>query len=251
MEQAEYERSYRLEAWHWWFVSRRRLATALIEHWVKPTSQDRILDVGCGTGANLEALQQWGQVTGLDIHSLPLNFARGRGLTKLTQASALTLPYAKNSFKLVTAFDVLYHHWISDDDQAMRELYRVTQPGGWLLITDSALPLLWSSHDDIFQARCRYKLGDICNKLRQAGFEPQLCSYANFVLLPLFGSIRLMMRWFPLAGDFDLRPLPIWLNKLLINLREVEVHWLRRKRTLPIGSSLVCLCQKPRTTGII
>ena len=53
MDTAEYERMYRLENWHWWFVSRRRLATSLIEQWIKPSARSRILDVGCGTGGNL------------------------------------------------------------------------------------------------------------------------------------------------------------------------------------------------------
>jgi SAM-dependent methyltransferase len=245
MESPEYERMYRLESWHWWFVSRRRIAIALIEEWTGVDSQRRILDVGCGTGGNLETLQRWGYPIGIDLSPLPLKLARGRGLTPLVQASALSLPYPSGVFELVTAFDVLYHQWVRDDDQAIREIYRVLCPSGWLLITDSALPGLWSKHDVTFQARQRYSLDDIRGKLTRAGFKPHQCSYTFTTLLPITIAIRLMMRWLPLSSELDLKPPPGWLNRGLIGIGSLERWWLRRKHTLPVGSSLICLAQKP------
>ena len=251
MDTAEYERMYRLENSHWWFVSRRRLATSLIEQWIKPPVRSRILDVGCGTGGNLAALQQWGQAGGIDLNRLPLTLAQGRGLTRLAQASALTLPYANETFDLVTAFDVLYHQWITNDVQAMGELYRVLQPGGWLLVTDSALPALWSTHDEIYQARQRYTLGDIRTKIIEAGFKPRMCSYIYALVLPLTLLVRLIMRWLPLSSDLDMQPPPVWLNKPLIGLSGLEAWWLQQNRTWPVGSSLICLAQKPPKIGSV
>ncbi len=245
MEAPEYERMYRLESWHWWFVSRRRLATALVEERLDVNPQQRILDVGCGTGGNMAALKQWGRVTGLDLSPLSLELARRRGPNQLLQASALTLPHPDSTFDLVTAFDVLYHQWVRNDDQAMREIYRILRPAGWLLITDSALPALWSKHDLTFQARQRYSLGDIHGKLTRAGFKPYQCSYTFTTLLPVTVAVRLLMRWLPFPADVELRPPPGWLNRLLIGISSWEAWWLRRRHTLPIGSSLICLAQKP------
>ena len=162
------------------------------------------------------------------------------------QASGLKLPYVSNTFNLVTLFDVLYHRWIADDNCVIREAYRVLQPGGWLLLTDSALPILWSSHDEIYHARQRYTMHDLRIKLNNIGFESQVCSYTNMLLLPIFLFVRLTMDWLPLANEIDRKgTLPELLNQLLTYIRNLESIWLRRGGTLPIGSSLICLSRKP------
>jgi len=244
MDQPEYEQMYRVEDWHWWFVSRRRMAAAMLGQWLEPEPCDRVLDVGCGTGGNLAILSRWGPVSGLDVSPFALDFARRHRPARLAQASALVLPYPDQTFNLVTAFDLLYHQWINDDARAICEIYRVLKPGGWLLVTDSAMPMLWSSHDKVYYARERYTLPKMRQKLRNAGFQPRRCSYINCLLLPVATLIRIIMRWLPLAAEVELRPPPRWLNRALVAVRELEVIWLRRNRTLPAGSSLICLAQK-------
>ena len=245
MERAEYERMYQLEDAHWWFVNRRRLATVLLQRQVGTGSLGYVLDVGCGTGGNLEFLAVWGQVVGIDLSPVALSLACRRRLSRLAEASSLALPFAGNTFALVTAFDVLYHRWIINDTNAIRECYRVLRPLGWLLLTDSALPGLWSRHDEVYYARQRYLLPDIGRKLIEAGFEVNTCSYRNALLLPVLMMVRLVMRWFSLAPNFEWQRLPAWLNRLLIVIHKVEEMWLRRGGTMPIGSSLICLVQKP------
>jgi SAM-dependent methyltransferase len=166
-------------------------------------------------------------------------------LPRLAQASGLALPYADGSFDLVTLFDVLYHRWITDDDQAVKEAYRVLRPGGWLLVTDSALPSLWSVHDEIYYARQRYTLEVVRTKVAEVGFEGGVFSYTNALLLPIVAATRTLLRWLPSTGDVDVQPLPIWLNRLLVGVRSLEAAWLRWGHTFPLGSSLICFTQKP------
>jgi SAM-dependent methyltransferase len=249
MKRSEYELMYQVEDSHWWFVSRRQLAHALIEQRVTCDCQQRILDIGCGTGGNLAFMARWGDGVGVDVSPLALSLARCRRLPSLAQASGLALPYADQTFDLVTLFDVLYHRWITDDDQAVWEAYRVLRPGGWLLLTDSALPGLWSVHDEIYYARQRYTLEAVQTKLSRVGFKAGVFSYTNALLLPVVAATRIFIRWLPSTGDMDVQPLPDWLNRLLIGVRGLEAAWLRRGHTFPLGSRLICLTQKPLTPG--
>lgn len=250
MEWPEYERMYRLENSHWWFVGRQQLARVLVERYISPYSRQRILDIGCGTGGNLVFLARWGEGFGIDFSPLALSLASRRRLPRLAQASGLALPYADQSFDLVTLFDVLYHRWITDDKQVVNETYRVLRPGGWLILTDSALPGLWSVHDEIYYARQRYTLEVVRAKLAEVGFSRGVFSYANSLLLPLVAITRTVTRWLPLARHADIQPLPAWLNQVLIGVRNLEAVWLGWGHTFPLGSSIICFTQKPPTTSI-
>jgi SAM-dependent methyltransferase len=95
----------------------------------------KIIEIGCGTGAVLADLPQrtHAVIFGLDIYRNFLNTARsGNPVFQLTQGDALHLPYSNASF------DISYCHflllWLSDPVQALREIYRVTCPGGHILI---------------------------------------------------------------------------------------------------------------------
>jgi SAM-dependent methyltransferase len=243
MEWAEYQKMYELEDSYWWFVGRRHCVAMLIERWMPPELAGPILDVGCGTGGNLAFLSRWGRSTGIDFSPVALDFARRRRLPCLVQASGLALPYPDSTFSLVTVFDVLYHRWVADDSQVVRECQRVLRPGGWLLLAEPALPGLWSRHDEVYYAWQRYTLGEIGRMLGGAGFKLCKLSYTNALLLPLLVAARLVTRWLPSADDLELQPLPRWLNQVLIGVLSLEAVWLRRG-TFPIGSSLLCLAQK-------
>ena len=145
---------------------------------------------------------------------------------------------------MITAFDALYHRWATNDDSVVRECYRVLRPGGWLLVMDSAIPGLWSHHDEVFYARKRYTLDEVYQLVNGVGFKPRELSYANTILFPAAVIARLLGRWFPSMSNAEMRPLPAWLNRALTGVLSLEATWLRQ-RNFPIGSSVVCVAQKP------
>jgi len=89
MQQHTYAIMDEVEGSHWWFVGRRRI----IESFLGPicsnlkTKQPRILDIGCGTGANLEMLSQFGTAEGVDVSVEALAFCRERGLANVRQGA--------------------------------------------------------------------------------------------------------------------------------------------------------------------
>ncbi|MGV9453530.1 methyltransferase domain-containing protein [Streptomyces sp. NPDC003635] len=104
----------------------------------------RILDIGCGPGtitADLAALVPDGRVTGVDRAPGILAQARAtaaeRGLHNVDFAVAdvHALEFPDDSFCVVHAHQVLQH--VGDPVQALREMRRVTRPGGFIAVRDS------------------------------------------------------------------------------------------------------------------
>ena len=83
MEAHTYPIMYRVEGSHWWFVGRRRIIASFMQRIANAlqTKHPRILDVGCGTGANLELLAEFGEAEGVDVSPEALSFCQQRGLT--------------------------------------------------------------------------------------------------------------------------------------------------------------------------
>src|SRR5258705_4882992 len=109
MQQHTYAILRRVEEKHWWFVGRRRIIRSFLERLYRdlkgtrageagPDSALKILDVGCGTGANLEMLAEFGEPAGVDVSDEALSFCRQRGLTNVKQGAAESLPYGADSF---------------------------------------------------------------------------------------------------------------------------------------------------------
>src|SRR2546430_2157093 len=134
MQQHTYSIMYQVEGSHWWFVGRRRI----IESFLGPicrklnTEQPRILDIGCGTGANLEMLSQFGTAEGVDVSVEALAFCRERGLAKVRQGEAEHVPYEDCLFDLVTGLGVVDH--LDDGVAGLKEVWRVLSPRGYALL---------------------------------------------------------------------------------------------------------------------
>jgi len=91
-----------------------------------------LLEAGCGTGLILERLApSTSRAVGLDLSAGMLAHARRRGLD-VFQGTLESLPFADASFDVVVSFKVLAH--VPGIGLALRELTRVTRPGGHLVL---------------------------------------------------------------------------------------------------------------------
>jgi SAM-dependent methyltransferase len=248
MNAEEYEIMYRVEDTLWWYRGMEAISRAVIErNYPRGDSATggliKILDAGCGTGAVMNYLADYGRVTGLDFSPHALQFCRARGKERLTQGSVTTLPLADGSFDLVTSFDVLYFKGI-DDQLALREFLRVLKRGGRVFLRLPAYEWMRGAHDEAVNTAHRYTTDDIKQKLMRAGFKIEHLSYANTVLFPLAAFKRLVLERISRKQEkSDLSLDTGGMNNLFKAILSAEAKWVAR-RGLPFGLTVVALARK-------
>jgi ubiquinone/menaquinone biosynthesis C-methylase UbiE len=252
MQAEDYADLYALEEDFWWFAGMREITAALLPPVSLPLSGSMVLDAGCGTGGMLSWLAARvpeGTITGIDLFEEALRFCRNRGHKHLAQASVTELPFADSTFDLVTSFDVLVQLRGTDAAaHALSEMHRVLRPGGIAFVRVAAYEWMRSSHDKALGTQHRYVLGELVQKMEQAGFRVLRATYANSILLPVAMLRRLVFKRVGLAdGGSDVKPLPqslSWLNVALKGVLITEARLLKRIRRLPIGLSAICVAQR-------
>jgi SAM-dependent methyltransferase len=243
MQQHTYSIMYEVEGAHWWFVGRRRIIAGFVEGICREIGKrrPRILDVGCGTGANLQMLSQFGVSEGVDVSPAALDFCRARGLARVRQGAAESLPYEDASFDLVTGLDVVEH--LDDDVTGLKEIRRVLRPGGYALLFVPAFRFLWGVQDDISHHRRRYTLAELKRTAEQAGLTIDRATYANITFFApiLLGRMLMRVTGFRPASENNLTLGA--LNGLLGRILGAESSILRHAN-LPFGVSAICVARR-------
>lgn len=91
----------------------------------------RILEIGCGAGADLEQFVLGGAIaTGVDVTPAHVQLARERlkGRAEIVHSDATVLPFADESFDYIYSHGVLHH--IEQPRRVVEEIFRVLRPGG-------------------------------------------------------------------------------------------------------------------------
>ena len=78
MQHDQFQLHADVEDRHWWFVARRRILARLVEEVLPPDPDATVIDVGCGTGANIAALADGYRCLGIDTSSKAIELARSR-----------------------------------------------------------------------------------------------------------------------------------------------------------------------------
>lgn len=243
------ERTFHAEQRHFWFRGFRRFVDPLIAEAVAGRTNPRLLDAGCGTGANLEFLRQYGVPFGLELLTRGIQLGHARGVRRLIQGSVTHLPFADASMDVVLSFDVLYCLDTHDEQSALQEMFRVLKAGGYVVINVAALDMLKGDHSAFAGEVRRYNKPELAAKLERVGFVVKRLTYTNASLFPVAAAVRALQRLRGVRGgaeskgDFHVPPAPI--NAIFAAALTLESHVVKAGMDMPFGSSLLCLASKP------
>lgn len=151
----------------------------------KIQSSSIILDVGCGNGEGPIQLARHFRckVVGIDLSGVRIKNANDKlkenpnlsNLLEFKKASAINLPFTKESFSHVWSQATIYH--VHDKNKALLEIYRVLKNGGIFVFDDLTKPKKEISRDSkkyvyerlLFDTPFSFKT--YSEKLREIGFK--------------------------------------------------------------------------------
>lgn len=233
MDEAIYDELFSVEESHWWFRGRRAVIEALFAHVRGERNGSAFLDIGCGSGRNLQEFAH-GPAVGTEFAADAVEVARRRGVD-CRQADAQELPFGDGEFQIVSAFDVIEH--VADDGAAFAEAHRVAAPGASMVVTVPAYQWLWSQHDETHGHRRRYTRPALVTVAEKAGWRRRFATYFNSLLLPPIALVRAFRRGGG-ASNTDYALTSTRLNKVLAVPMQVEARLIRQGVRLPAGVSV-------------
>jgi SAM-dependent methyltransferase len=135
---------------------------------------DRLLEIGCGEGANLHHLRRSGALRfGIDYSLTRAAFAHRATEAHTATADATMLPFGGGSFDAVLIRDLLHH--VRDAAAVLREAHRVLKRGGRLTLVEPnrLSPLIWLQAALVPAERgvLRSSASRLTSLLASAGFE--------------------------------------------------------------------------------
>jgi SAM-dependent methyltransferase len=256
MKSAQFQLHAEIEERHWWFVARRRILRALVHEILPPSRETTLIDVGCGTGANLAALADEYRCIGIDTSPEAIRLAKQRftAIQFIQGFAPADLGDLIEAARLVMLMDVLEH--VPDDFRLFSLISAAVKPGTYILVTVPADQRLWNRHDESFGHYRRYGRERLTKLWDGLPLKPLLVSHYNSRLYPLVKTVRTVNRWrgevAGVAGtDFKLPARP--LNQLLESTFAGEAHRLcktlhGRRSGYRKGVSLIALLRRDAGT---
>ncbi len=190
MQSEQFQLHAEIEQRHWWFVARRQILRRLAAELIPPSAQTMVVDIGCGTGANIGALAGDYRCVGIDTSAEAIELAERRfpEVEFLTGRAPHDLGVRMGQARLFVMTDVLEH--VADDFAMLSELLGAASPGSYFLLTVPADESLWSEHDESFGHYRRYHRERLASLWAGLPVDTLLLSYFNSRLMPVIRAIR-------------------------------------------------------------
>ena len=249
MELDEYSLINQVEDKHWWYKGLHELTLHYLNSHVSsenPHPPIKILDAGCGTGGLLSHLDSKWKIYGIDINPKAIEFAKKKTPGQFIQGNLHQIPFEDNFFDFIVSNDVIYHQEINEE-QTVREIYRVLKPGGIFFGQVPAFKFLMSPHDKQVHTRKRYRKKEFEKLFPNSNFQIEKISYRIFILFPMVLIIRkiktLMSNFKKNDKVSDIQMPSKFVNYLLLSILRTE-NFLLEYMSFPMGTSVFLVAKK-------
>ncbi len=243
MDRSVYIDMARTEKIHFWYRGRAAIIKSIISSLHLPVNS-KILEVGCGTGGNLDMLSFFGVVDAFEMDDEARKIAtkKSNGLANVVQGVCPhAIPFQDKRYDLICAFDVLEH--IMDDRGTLQALHAMLANKGYLLITVPAYQWMYGQEDIRLHHFRRYGKSEVAKKFSDAGYSVLKLTSINMFLFPVVVITRFMEN-FTKRSLINAHSIPgLGLNDLLRAIFSSEKS-LIRFFNLPFGVSILCLAKK-------
>lgn len=245
---------FEIENCSWWFKYRANVIRKFANKYLNRS--EMMLDIGGGNGFMTESLNSDGYKTLLlePAYEACLN-AKKRKIDMIVCGS-INDKIEDNSIRQCLLLDVLEH--IEIDSVFLECLYKKLLPGGKVLITVPAFPLLWSSEDDDAGHFKRYKIEQLNCLVEKLGF---LICYENYYFSFLFFPLLIIRVWCEKLGllkrkedrtEEEKRKImerqfkePRGIIGVILSLLEKqELYRLLANKKNRFGTSIICILKK-------
>ena len=240
MERSVYREMAELDDRHWWYRARRDILADLIRREVSLPPKARILEIGCGTGHNLEMLARFGKVDALELDDEARGIAERRLGRKVMSAPLPELAgVPAHHYDVIGAFDVIEH--IDDDAAALASIATRLKSGGKFVMAVPAHQWMWTAHDVVNHHKRRYSKHALKRLIEASPMKLTKIGYFNSLLFPLAVAERAASK---LRGkeDADVRLPPALLNVTFEKVFAAE-RYLVGRLPLPPGLSLFAVAE--------
>jgi SAM-dependent methyltransferase len=240
-----------VEEVHWWYRALRDvITTCLAGPRIGLPPAPRILDAGCGTGANLKALADFARPSylgGFDLSDEALEAARHKAPEAELYRSDICDPEIREAdLDLVISADVIYIPGAEAALPGLQKLTNALRPGGLFVLNLPAYDWLFSEHDVAIHTKERYTAKAVRELLDSLDLRIELLSYRVCFLFPAAVASRIptMLRrtkeGLEAKSDFHSRPSRLT-NHTLYPIMALENRVIARGVGLPFGSSVFAI----------
>jgi len=183
---------------HQQYDFRSRNLNKLVLSLISKDKNVKILDIGCGTCGLTIFLKNNGYVNITSVDSSREMIEMSKRLLKknkinhknIYHKSINVLAKEKNKFDYIICLDVLEH--IENDKQAFKNLLKILDKKGNLIISVPAIPALYGPKDTKVGHYRRYSKKMLENLINQDNLKVKLIRYWNFIgVIPTYLSLKL------------------------------------------------------------
>ncbi|MFM1781942.1 MAG: hypothetical protein RLZZ181_739 [Pseudomonadota bacterium] len=243
MHNREFQEMALDEESHWWFSGRRLLIREFL-HKIDLPENSLILEVGCGTGGNLNMLSSFGTVYAFEKNNLARIIAIDKSQHRIQVSNGSCpneIPQYDHKFDLICLFDVLEH--IKEDNETILKLSKFLAQNGKIVITVPAYQWLFGKHDRALKHFRRYSRRGILHLTHATNLEIQRITHFNFFLAVPIICARILSNYLNAPNSKKTPQLPGIINLILFKIFSLE-KFILNKFNMFFGISILVILKK-------